>query len=67
MREIRTSGSTRGQWVADEPSLTVLLYRSNITIKELARRASVRYWEWDCLAKWIFRPEHAGAGLGYHV
>jgi len=28
MREIRTSGSTRGQWVA-EPSLTVLLYRSS--------------------------------------
>ena len=29
MREIRTSGSTRGQWVADTPSLTVLLYRAN--------------------------------------
>ena len=26
MREIRTSGSTRGQWVAAQPSLIVLLY-----------------------------------------
>ena len=27
MREICMSGSTRGQWVAARPSLTVLLYR----------------------------------------
>ena len=27
MREIRTSGSTRGQWLAGQPSPTVLLYR----------------------------------------
>ena len=35
MREIRTSGSTRGQWVAAQPSLTVLLYRSNFTFVEI--------------------------------
>ena len=29
MREIRTSGSTRGQWLAGQPSPTVLLYRPN--------------------------------------
>ena len=31
MREIRTSGSTRGRWVADlTPLRSVLLYRSSV-------------------------------------
>jgi hypothetical protein len=32
MRGIRTSGSTRGQWIADPPSPTVLLYRPSAAI-----------------------------------
>ena len=32
MREIRTSGSTRGQWAAAQPSLSVLLYWPILTL-----------------------------------
>ena len=42
MREIRTSGSTRGQWAAAQPSLSVLLYWPIIIVESRTTRRKTK-------------------------